>query len=465
MTEDGPEPQSPSSLRSQLVTLATSFSPGLTANLPGTLIEDIASTDVAALVLEDQAAVDLINSVTPRGANKFLLNQLAQIYGVSQDAAINTSVSVEFTGPPGFVIAKGFVVGDGTYAYVIQDGGVIPTSGISAELSAVANQTGSWAVPANTVVQILTSVPDSIVLSVTNPLPGNPGVGAADDATFRAHVLQAGLAASQGMARYVKTLINQVPGVIFRLVSMRQKFGGGWEVIVGGGDQYEVANAIFRSSLDISTLVGSVISVIGITNANPGVVTTDLNHGYVTGQVVTMTGIVGMIELNHVPLAVTVINEKQFSIPLDTTSFFPWISGGVCEPNARNVEVSIEDFPDVYSIPFVLPPLQTVELIATWNTELPNFVSAGAIAQLAQPALIDAINGTFVGQPLNLLVLEHAFHNAVSSVLPAQFITRLVFSVSINGVGAAPIPGTNIINGDPESYFFADSTTVQVNQG
>ena len=73
---------------------------------------------------------------------------------------------------------------------------------------------GSWAVPAGTVSQLVTSVPSGIALTVTNPEPGTPGVATGEtEANFRARVLQAGLAASQGMARYLKTLLGQVAGV------------------------------------------------------------------------------------------------------------------------------------------------------------------------------------------------------------------------------------------------------------
>jgi hypothetical protein len=41
----------------------------------------------------------------------------------------------------------------------------------------------------------------------------------------------------------------------------------------------------------------------------------------------------------------------------------------------------------------------------------------------------------------------------------------MVFAVSINGVGTAPIGGTGIIAGDPESFFFTNSTPVVIRQG
>ena len=82
MTSEGPVPTPPATLRAQLVDSVASTNPDYTANLPGSLIEDIASTDVGALVTMDQARVDAINSVTPYGANAFVLGQLGAQFGI-----------------------------------------------------------------------------------------------------------------------------------------------------------------------------------------------------------------------------------------------------------------------------------------------------------------------------------------------------------------------------------------------
>ena len=146
-------------------------------------------------------------------------------------------------------------------------------------------------------------------------------------------------------------------GVQARLVSVRQK-AEGWEVICGGGDPYQVAYAIFIALFDIASLVGSTIAVTNITQANPGVVTTDLNHGYETGDEVELNDVVGMTAVNDNTYTVTVTGEKTFSLGVDTSAYGAYVSGGVCTPNDRNEEVSIYDFPDSYQVRFVRPPQQ-----------------------------------------------------------------------------------------------------------
>jgi hypothetical protein len=461
----GAQPTSPATLLAALIAAVTAVDPGYTANLPGSLIEDISSTDVAALSICDSARVEAINSMTPYAANAFLLLQLGQIYlgpGAAPAVPTNTSVYVTFTGTVGFIIGVGFIVSDGTYQYVVQDGGIIPTSG-SVEMFCLASISGSWAVPTGTVTQNITSVPGGVTLSCSNTVAGVPGAAAETEESFRSRVLIAGQAVAQGMPTLLRTLLGQVSGVQPRLISIIQGTGG-WEIIVGGGDPYQVANAIFMALFDISILVGSSLDVTAITNANPGVMTTNLNHGYTSGQVINVTGVVGMSGINSTPLTITVITEKTFSLGINTTSSGAYVSGGVVTPNLRNITVDINDYPNTYAITFVNPPQQTVSVACTWNTIATNFVSSAAVAQLAIPAIVDYINSIPVGAPINLIVLEGVFTAAVVTILQAAQISVCSFAISINGVGTSPTGGTQLVYGDPESYFETSAASVSVVQ-
>ena len=459
-------PQTPAALLALLTANVSATNPGYTNNLPGTLIEDISSTDVYALLQCDSSVAEIVNSLTPYGANAFLLNQLGDVYGIDPQQEVNTSVYVQFSGPPGFVIAQQFLVSDGTYQYILPDGGVIGAGGVSALLYAVATQTGTWAVAPGTVNQIITSVPSTITLSVINPEAGTPAVAGETVSEYRARTLEAGLATTAGMARMLRTLLRNAPGVQYRLVSVKQiETGGLWEVICGGGDEYQVAYAIYYALFDFNALTGSVLVVAGITNANPGVVATTLNHGFTTGQVINIAGVVGMSGVNNTPLTVTVIDLTHFSIGIDTLSSGTYISGGVITPNLRNVTVSLLDYPDTYSLTFVNPPQQYVAITATWNTVATNYINPAAVAQAASPAIVDYINSITVGQPLNIFELNTAFQTAVAAIVPPQLLTRLVFSVSIDGIGAIPVSGTGEIPGDPESFFYTDVSQITVLQG
>ena len=244
ITTAGAIPASPTDIRNELVATATALAPGLTANLPGSLVEDMASTAAGAAVVQDQAYVDLVNSISPYTANAPILYQLGAVYGVEQGVGSNTSVYVTFSGTPGFVIPRGFIVSDGSYQYVVQDNGIIQTGGSSAALYCLATTSGSWAIPIGTVTQIVTSVPSGITLTCTNLTTGVPGTAAQTLPEYQAQVIQAGLATAQGMPTFLKTQLQKVSGVQPRLTGIRVAGTNQWEIICGGGDPYAVGNAI-----------------------------------------------------------------------------------------------------------------------------------------------------------------------------------------------------------------------------
>jgi len=329
LTTAGAVPTSPTDLLNAEIAAATALSPGLTANLPGSLVEDMASTAVGAVVIQDQAFVDLVNSISPYTANPFILYELGAVYGVTQGVGSNTSVYVTFIGTPGFVISAGFIVSDGTYQYTVQDGGIVSASGQSSSLYCLANNAGSWAVPIGTVTTIVTSIPSGVTLTCTNESAGVPGATAQTIQSYQAQVIQAGQAIATGMPTFLKTQLQKVSGVQPNLISVRQPTSGtAWEVIVGGGDPYEVANAIYAGLFDISNLVGSTFQVTNITNAYPAVVTINLNHGYTTGQVVQITGETGMSNVNGNNFVAIVVDEKTFSLNVKISTI-TWSGGTV----------------------------------------------------------------------------------------------------------------------------------------
>lgn len=343
----GPVPKTSEELRADLVSRATELSPGITTDLPGSLIEDIVGTDVGALLIADQIRVDLINSVGPLKANMYMLNLLAQQSGISEQKTEGaTTVPVVFGGPAGFVVPQGFLVSDGTYTYQIADATIIMSSGVSSMVTGVATNTGSWAVPAGSVNQILTSLPSDITLTCTNPVAGTPGGAPETNYEFRERVWEAQMSTVQGYPGFIRQKLTDLSNVQARLVSVVQS-GNAWIVMCGGGDIYEMAGAIYKSAGDISRLKGTDLNVTGITNANPGVVTTDITHGFSTGQVIKIAGVTGMTGINNVSLTITVLSPHTFSIGINTTASGAWTGGGIVTPNLRNNVVTINDWPDI----------------------------------------------------------------------------------------------------------------------
>lgn len=462
MTAAGPTPTPAATLYNNLITAVAAQVPGYTANLPGSLVDDVAGTDTGALVTIDQARVDAVNSVTPYGANPFVLAQLGAQAGIPQGVSANGSVFLQFAGSAGYVFQPGFTVGDGANQYALQDGGVIQTSGFSPLLFAVATNSGTFAIPANTVTKLVTSVPAIYNVTVNNPEAGVPATTTESVQNYRARVLQAGRVASTGTPDYVKTLLEAITGVQQQLVSINQ-LSGGWQIVCGGGDAYAVATAILQGVPDIAVLQGSQIAITTMTAANPVVITTNLNHGYIAGQTVPVIGATP----SAYNLTYTVVSVTATTITTATngSGFGTYVSGATLSPNPRNVTVSLFQNPNTYTITFVNPPTQTVTVAVTWNTTLPSFTAGTSVNQLAAPALQSYINSIFVGQPINELEMTAVFQNAVASVIAPQNITTLQFVVQINGVTATPTAGTSIIPSDPESSFNANATAITVTQG
>lgn len=395
VTAAGMQPQDPQDIRDQIKAAAVAQSPGITTDLPGILVEDILSTDTPAVALCDQARVELVNSLTPYGANEALLGQQGQIYiGQAQPGQpTNTSVLVVFSySTAGLVIPNGTLVGDGTNVYQVQGGGVIKSTLSSSPITAIAvTPNSTFGVPANTVTQIKSSVP--VGLTVNNPTAGTPGGATETWSSFRARVLQAGLAACVGTARFIKTLIGALLGAQSNLISVQQASGGLRIVVGGAADTFEIANAINMSVADVSTLQGSAVS------------------------------------------------------------------------SGRNVTVSLIDTPDTYNILYVAAPSQTVTMAITWNTVLTNFTQGAAFASLVQGPLAAYINSLGIGQVINVQILKSIFQQAVRTSIDAEFLTRLVFSVSINSTVTPPATGTDAISGDPESFFSCNPSSIVVAQG
>lgn len=268
MTEAGAQPTPPKQLLTNLITRVSQKVPGYTANLPAGLITDLASTAVGAIALIDQARVDLINSVSPYGANIPLLQQLGGIYGVTRGDSYNTAVYVTFSGPAGFVIGKGFIVSDGNYQYSVQTNTVIPTSGQTEPVYCLATEAGTWAVTEGSVTQVITSVPKTQTITCTNLTAGVPGSEQQDWASYRAQVMQSGMFAVQGTPDCVVAALKAVEGTQDNLISYRQVSSGVWAVIVGGGDPYDVAYAIYQSIPDISKLTADVVNQDGTVPEN-----------------------------------------------------------------------------------------------------------------------------------------------------------------------------------------------------
>lgn len=475
MTQAGAQPTPLGTINATILSIATTESPGLYADLPGLLIEDMSSTATAAASLSDQARVEAINSITFYGANEFILNQQGQQAGIMLGQPTNTSVLVTFTvvatsgGAPqqSFVIPPGFAVTDGTNGtYVVRDGGLTNNLGVTQPLFCIAVNPGTWPVPPGTVTTIQTSVPSAYTVTCTNSESGTPGQPTPESWTsYRTRCLTATQASATGMPSLIRTRVSDLSGVVKRSVSIQTPGTGGVLVLAAGADSDSYAYALYRSAADITNLVTSVNQITGFTRANPGVATTALYHGITTSP---QSGVVisGSNPTNYNgTYTVTVIDDYNFSVGVDTSGFPAYVGSAICQFNPRNSTVTVTDPPDTYTIPTVIPLTQTVTGSVTWNTNLTSFVLGNAVNQQAAPALVAYVNSLFTGQQMNEFELIAAFQAATAAILPNQYLTRLVFTIEIDGFVISPTSGTGIYPSDTQSYLVAALNAFTVAQG
>lgn len=75
-------------------------------------------------------------------------------------------------------------------------------------------------------------------------------------------------------------------------------------------------------------------TISAATKANPCVITAT-THGFSTGDTVTISGVVGMVQLNTNRYIITVVDANSFSLsdlfgnPVDSTGFSTYTSGGI----------------------------------------------------------------------------------------------------------------------------------------
>lgn len=397
--EAGPQTTDPTVIYDTFTQKVANIVPGYTVTLPAGLITDMASTATAALAVLDQARVDIINSVSPYGVNEPLLEELSYIYGTVKGEETNVSVPVIFTGTPGLPISRGFLVGDGNHSYMVTRSFIIPSSGQSAAQLCVTQESGSWAVPAGTVTQLISSVPSQYSLSCNNQVAGNPPSQAESLAAFRTRMMREGMFAVQGTPPALKASLRRVTGVSENLIAYRQPTAGKWVVVCGANasDRNDIAFAIFSAIPDISVLTNDVKNEDGTT--------------------------------------------------------------------PEQATVKIYDYPDEYTVPFVIPSSQTVGITLVWSSTQRSFIDSAAVEVTARGLIADYINSITTGDPINLFQLQEIFINAITKLVERQFISAVNITVAINGKTQPPAQNTQLVYGQTYAYFTTTAQQVVISRG
>lgn len=76
--------------------------------------------------------------------------------------------------------------------------------------------------------------------------------------------------------------------------------------------------------------------IVGISKAASAVVNLIINpyatHNFIVGQSITITGVVGMVEVNNNTYTITAVSATTITLNVDSTGFTTYVSGGVASP-------------------------------------------------------------------------------------------------------------------------------------
>jgi len=83
-----------------------------------------------------------------------------------------------------------------------------------------------------------------------------------------------------------------------------------------------------NTKIEMQSGLGADVTVTGITNANPAVITA--NNTYSNGELVVLSGIVGMPEMNDRVVRVSAVSGTEFTAEgVNSSSWGTYVSGGV----------------------------------------------------------------------------------------------------------------------------------------
>lgn len=108
------------------------------------------------------------------------------------------------------------------------------------------------------------------------------------------------------------------------------------------------AQVLRNATVEMQSALGSDITITGITKASPGVVTA--SNSLSDGDIIVLSGIVGMTQLNGQVARVTSTSGSDFTLEgIDTSGYSTYVSGGVANEVSTFLSfdnVSQIDLPD-----------------------------------------------------------------------------------------------------------------------
>ena len=244
----------PTDIRDDILTQAIDNVEGFT-NLPSGIQNNLLDESVIVISEIQDMLSNVMNSVSPLYANDFMVLELGEAFGlkIKDKTLLNTTIT--FYGLAGVVIPEGLEISnaDSSKKFVTTKSDIINASG-QVSIYCEGADYYDTPTPANTLTVMLNQVLN--VTSCTNLNDAVETTPAETISEFRTRFQTKAQANRSGTVATLNDELKKVEGTVDRLCTYKasQIVEEGvskavLEVIVGGGDDYQVALAIFNSVL------------------------------------------------------------------------------------------------------------------------------------------------------------------------------------------------------------------------
>ena len=259
MTATGFTKDTPTQIRTDITNEAAASVAGF-ASFPAELRQNL----IDSMVIEEIRIQDMIdalaNGIGPGFANDLQFKNFACSFGMTMKDFQYAQATVRFTGTVGTLIPVGTRVSNGgTTILQTTEQKIIGSVGYS-DILCESTQEVIVDIPANTITTLVDVLPN--VSAVTNPAAGTSGIPAETIDQLKLATYNEIQSPRYGTESRAVSLLRNITGVDMRLVAFRPmqlfvtpNYYNGIECVIGGGDDYEVANALFTSFLQTKNLL------------------------------------------------------------------------------------------------------------------------------------------------------------------------------------------------------------------
>ena len=244
----------PTVIRERLINKAIEKVEGFT-NLPSGIQNNLLDESVIVESEIQDMLSNVMNSVSPLYANDFMILELGEAFGLKMKDKALPNTTITFYGLAGVVIPEGLEISnaDSSKKFVTTKSDIINASG-QVSIYCEGADYYDTPTPANTLTVMLNQVLN--VTSCTNLNDAVETTPAETISEFRSRFQTKALANKSGTIATLDSALTEIKGTVDRFCTYREsqiiKEGikeAVIEVIVGGGDDYQVALALFNSVL------------------------------------------------------------------------------------------------------------------------------------------------------------------------------------------------------------------------